>query len=476
MSSSNRRNSPLFWAPPPDATAPDAAAPDAAAPDTAPEPPPPPAPPVAAPPPPPPAVPPTPEPIVETAPEEPAVAVEAAPEEPAAEEESHATPAEAMESVTVEPDEDEGAPPDFAAPADLDAPREHAFSPTAPPGFEEDNPDEVLPSIDAINPFTDPPPPEADPFFEDETIAGVESLFDDEPGFVEEPHATANIDAPTEEMSRDQLFSDEAEMAFGLSMDNEPALGEVGQGLDEGGDSFDADLFDVDAFDEDVDDEWALKDPAAGKKRLGIVLAVLVIGGAFWWISQQSPEDGTLEDQIAAAEQEAEDKKALEEQVLADLAAKKDAGAPAEGEAEEGDGANEEVAEAAAPAPSVQKAATKPTPALRGTKQSPPPLPPEAMKPKPTKSRPTANKLVNAGWTAIGEGKFGNARKSFIDAVGLEPRNAMAHYGLGYAADKQGDGEAALKYFCKAQALSGGAGEVAREVEGILTRKEWDCP
>jgi Flp pilus assembly protein TadD len=97
------------------------------------------------------------------------------------------------------------------------------------------------------------------------------------------------------------------------------------------------------------------------------------------------------------------------------------------------------------------------------------------MKPKPTRSKLTASKLVNAGWTAIGEGQFGNARKSFIDAVGLEPRNAMAHYGLGYAADKQGDDEGALKYFCKAQALTGGAGEVAREVEGILARKSWEC-
>jgi len=384
-----------------------------------------------------------------------------------------ASPAPEPAVVEADAHEAEAAPPDFTAPAEIDAPREHAFSPSTPPGFEEDIPNEELPSIDAIEPFTDPPPPEADPFFEDETIAGVESLFDDEPGFVDTPHIAANIDAPTEEMSRDQLFSDEAEMAFGLSLDDLPAPERgLDQGSEEGTSSFDADLFEVDAFDEDVDDEWALKDPASGKKRIGLALAVLMIGGAFWWISQQPPEEGTLEEQVAAAEEEAAGKQALEEQVLADLAAKRAGGeASADGEAGE---AVAKAPELAAQAPVVAKAPTKRTPALRGTKPSPPPLPP-AMKPKPTRSKLTASKLVNAGWTAIGEGQFGNARKSFIDAVGLEPRNAMAHYGLGYAADKQGDDEGALKYFCKAQALTGGAGEVAREVEGILARKSWEC-
>ena len=477
MSSSNRRNSPLFWGPAP--TEADAAPTPDAAPAPPPAAPPPPAadqepsapapsatspdaptmappPPVAAPPPPPR---PAPEPPTPALVED--VQVETAPapveEEPAAEEAQ--------------------APADFDAPAALDAPKEHAFSPSSPPGFEEDGPDEELPSIEAIKPFIDPPPPDADPLFDQETIAGTDSLFDDDdPAFIDSPYESSNMDTPTEEMSRDQLFSDDAELAFGLS-DDAPASINDESALEDETSGFDADLFDVDSFDDDADDEWSLKDPKAGKKRIGLALAALLIGGAFWWVSQQQPEDGTLDDQIEAAEQEAAEQEAIKEQVIADLAEKKDAEAKGTDAEEPEAAAPEEAAaaeEAAKPAP---KAATKPAtkPKLSGTKKTPPPPPPEALKPKPRQSRPTANKLVNAGWTAIGEGKFGVARQKFIDAVGLEPRNAMAHYGLGYAADKQGDDEAALNYFCKAQTLTGGAGEVAREVEGILARKGWTC-
>ena len=90
-------------------------------------------------------------------------------------------------------------------------------------------------------------------------------------------------------------------------------------------------------------------------------------------------------------------------------------------------------------------------------------------------STPTAKTLTKKGWAAMEEQDFGNARKYFIDATSLNPSDGWAFYGLGYAADKQGDFRTAKDAYCRAWSVGQGDIDLIREVEGRLRVHSHTC-
>jgi cytoskeletal protein RodZ len=357
------------------------------------------------------------------------------------------------------------APPEPAAPAEPSASPEQRQSALAEPGStfaptQDSSPFPVTVEADIAPVQASGQDGLAPPGFEDLSSATPPAIddgiarFDDDPT-IEAPRQHAPL---LNEMSRDELFGDDIEAAFGLSTDN---ADEVAPDYDGRADDltaeFDADLFDVESFD-DEEDQWELKDPDSSKRRLGLGVAAIAIGVAFWWVNQQQPaapeEPATTVEVQAAPTPEA----AVPEAAPAEAATDPAVETTPESEVVDAKPFEE---------PSPPKLATAtPTP-----KAKPKPKPTRSGKSKP----PSARRLIDAGWKAIGTGDLGKARQVFTDATYIQPRSAMAHYGLAYSAAKQGDDTAALKHYCVAHQLTGGAGDVYREVQGILERKGWTC-
>jgi Flp pilus assembly protein TadD len=63
----------------------------------------------------------------------------------------------------------------------------------------------------------------------------------------------------------------------------------------------------------------------------------------------------------------------------------------------------------------------------------------------------------------------------FIEALALDPKNADAHYGMGYAALRQGDTATALRKFCQARQYAGNNADLAREVENLIAANNGTC-
>lgn len=82
----------------------------------------------------------------------------------------------------------------------------------------------------------------------------------------------------------------------------------------------------------------------------------------------------------------------------------------------------------------------------------------------------TAATFSAAGWKAINAGEYGQARVEFVEAVALAPQDPDAHYGLAYAADRQGDQATAVRHYCQALAFGRADVELTRDVEALVRK------
>ena len=125
-------------------------------------------------------------------------------------------------------------------------------------------------------------------------------------------------------------------------------------------------------------------------------------------------------------------------------------------------------------------AATSPPPSSEPERKpasaavTPPPKP--EPKPEVPSDSQSAADFEKAGWSAIESGNWDKARQEFVEAVFMSPGSADAHYGLAYAAQKQGDRNTAIRHYC--QALQAGAGDAGlqAEVNGLLKGLDGSCP
>ena len=87
----------------------------------------------------------------------------------------------------------------------------------------------------------------------------------------------------------------------------------------------------------------------------------------------------------------------------------------------------------------------------------------------------SAAQWVDEGWKRLETRDLRGSRQAFVEALSQEPRNADAHYGLGYAAQTQGDHPFAIKHYCMALDNAGGRQEILRDVPALLKSINGTC-
>ena len=143
---------------------------------------------------------------------------------------------------------------------------------------------------------------------------------------------------------------------------------------------------------------------------------------------------------------------------------------------------DDEPAAASSPDRTPLSAATSPPPASEPEPEPEPepvavaPAPKPAPEPEIPSDNMSAADFEKAGWSAIESGNWDKARQEFVEAVFMSPGSADAHYGLAYAAQKQGDRNTAIRHYC--QALQAGASDAGlqAEVNGLLKGLDGTCP
>ena len=113
-------------------------------------------------------------------------------------------------------------------------------------------------------------------------------------------------------------------------------------------------------------------------------------------------------------------------------------------------------------APAEAKAA--PTPKADESKPATPPPP----------KKPSASSEVSRGWTQIDRENWTKAREHFSTALGLQPSNPDARFGMAYVNEQQGRMGEAIPQYCRLSATA--SGEVKVEAEGRLRALAKDCP
>lgn len=199
-------------------------------------------------------------------------------------------------------------------------------------------------------------------------------------------------------------------------------------------------------------DEEPLVPPSAGPSwstRIVFGAAIALLLGVFWWTSRPDPAPTTLAPEVAPAEAQP-------------ASPSTPPAAPAEATP-----TTPPPADPAKPAPSAPSAPS----AEKATKAA---TPPKAPPPEPSACS-SAKSCADLGWKAIGAGDYGEGRVMFIEALAIDPKNADAHYGMGYAALRQGDTATALRKFCQARQYAGNNADLAREVENLIAANNGTC-
>ena len=208
------------------------------------------------------------------------------------------------------------------------------------------------------------------------------------------------------------------------------------------------------------------EDRAERRQRLAIVAVIMLLlvgGGAWWWMQQDAPAEA--------------------EPVLVD--AQDPSG---EGEQPEGSEVDPDAASTETPtSPETEPTPPVGDPPAAEVTPAPKDPPAQATAPKQTPRNPPAERKparkpapkvasTDAGWEAMGSGDFNGARLIFVEAVAANPRNADAHYGLGYAAFKQGDEATAIRHYCKALELGPQNREIQQTIPSLLSNLGASCP
>ena len=76
---------------------------------------------------------------------------------------------------------------------------------------------------------------------------------------------------------------------------------------------------------------------------------------------------------------------------------------------------------------------------------------------------------------SVQSGDYNQARLVFVEAVAAKPGDADAHFGLGYAAHRQGDDATAIRHYCKALKLAPGNREIQQEATSLLSSLDATC-
>ncbi len=123
-------------------------------------------------------------------------------------------------------------------------------------------------------------------------------------------------------------------------------------------------------------------------------------------------------------------------------------------------------------APPVSESPESPWGATTSSAQPEPEPEPEPIQ---VDDGPTAREYADSGWSALGAKDYGKARGEFVEAIALAPKDADAHYGLAYAAHKQGDIATSVRHYCKALRFGSSDRDLQLEVQSLLDQLGATC-
>lgn len=225
--------------------------------------------------------------------------------------------------------------------------------------------------------------------------------------------------------------------------------------------------------------------------RIGVVLVLLLIG-AVYWVTQLPSEPGpqplaTVQDGPEAENGTASDPtgdqgelpldpaaadKVAAEKIGADLAL-------ADKAAADKMSADKVAADkAAADKAAADKAAADKSAADKATADKAARDKARDQERRASTSAPVERKApvnTDKGWSAVQTGDYNQARLVFVEAVAAKPGDADAHFGLGYAAHRQGDDATAIRHYCKALKLAPGNREIQQEATSLLSSLDATC-
>jgi tetratricopeptide (TPR) repeat protein len=218
------------------------------------------------------------------------------------------------------------------------------------------------------------------------------------------------------------------------------------------------------------EDDLAWVEDRSGRRlrrfaTLAVVLLIVVAGAVFLTWSPQAPEDPALADQPEVPES-AEAPEEAPEIVEAPEEAPEVVGAPEEAP---------EVVEAPEEAPEVVEAPEKAPEVAEAPEKAPEKAPEAVSTREAAPAGRSASAWTEAGWTKMEGGDFRGARAAFVEALAKDPRHADALYGLGYAAQTQGDRSFAIRQYCLAIDNANGRQDILREVPALLNSLGGSC-
>jgi hypothetical protein len=375
-----------------------------------------------------------------------------------------------------DPDSWDGGPPDLdqgeqeedadSEPSDIvyavreedeDPDSDLSFEPRSPPlaALEEDvlATEERSMSADEVErAFTDELPD-----FPDAPIDDAEPTLMDDPGGYVEPETEQQVqpEPEPEPEPAPSFFSDDKFFGPAITPDPEPdpvpqpAPGPVDDQL-----------------------EWEA-DRTQAQMRLLAVAAVLLLllgGGWWWWSTQQEtpvadadPATDPVEDPdavVASVEDPAVEGDPVEGDPVE--------GDPVEGDPVEGDPVEADPVEGDPVEEPPEPVKPPPEPVKPPPEREPVKPPPER---EPVKPPPKAEDP----WDLIQSGKIGDARLGFVEQISRNPRDAEAHFGLGYAAQRQGDTATAVRSYCKALELAPSDNDIQREATSLVNSLQGSC-
>ena len=272
--------------------------------------------------------------------------------------------------------------------------------------------------------------------------------------------------APPEEIPPEVDPTEEEQLSTELNVPPEPtAPSDVadkaffGEGFSAYGDATEEIARDVDSADELAWNE----DKAARNTRMAMTIGVLLLGlvlGGIWLTTSNPPGNDPVEDDPVVDVQEPVEEDLVEEDPVEEDPVEEAPGEPPEEPPEE----RVLIPVEPTPDPPVADVVEDPKPFV----------PPDPVSGR-TASTKSASQWVDEGWSRLESRDLRGSRQAFVEALAINPRSGDAHYGLGYAAQTQGDPAFAIKHYCLALDNAGGSTEILRDVPPLLKSINGTC-
>ena len=282
----------------------------------------------------------------------------------------------------------------------------------------------------------------------------------------------------TEEVPVEAAFSEDEQVETEMHIPHEPTAPSGGADkafFGEGFSSYGEQTEEI-AHDADSEDDLAWnEDKTARQTRLLVTFGVVLLGIVLLAVYLLTKDNGVTEPPVVG--DEVVDVEPVEDPVVDEDPPEDPSAGPSEDPSEDPvvdeDPVEDPVVDEDPPelTPVIPKPEPKEDPVVVEDEDFVPPKPVTGR----TAATKSAREWVDEGWSRMETGDFRSSRQAFVEALAVEPSNADAHYGLGYAAMSQRDNAFAIKHYCLALENAGGRREILIDVPALLKNIGGTC-